>query len=168
MALSGTTCRTIRENINAVRKLEESFTSQRTFSDRIADGIGGFTGSLTFVLLHALWFGVWVAWNTLTPVRFDPFPFMLLSLIVSIEAIFLATFVLMKQNRMSRREDLRAHLDLQINLLSEREMTLVLQLLQRISTRLGAQLSTREIEELSEATSIEDLATQLRENLPKE
>ena len=87
---------------------------------------------------------------------------------VSCEAIFLSTFVLMKQNRMSKREDLRAHLDLQVNLLSEREMTLVLQLLQRISTRLGVRLSGEEIDELSEETSVEALATELRESLPEE
>jgi uncharacterized membrane protein len=87
---------------------------------------------------------------------------------VSCEAIFLSTFVLMKQNRMSKREDLRAHLDLQINLLSEREMTLVLQLLQRISTRLGVRLSGEEIDELSEETSVEALATELRDILPEE
>ena len=95
------------------------------------------------------------------------YPFLLLSVVVNLEAIFLSTFVLMKQNRMSKREDLRAHLDLQINLLSEREMTLVLQLLQRISTRLGVRLSTDEIEELTAETSVEELATQLRENLPE-
>ena len=113
-------------------------------------------------------FASWVLWNWLPGLpHFDPFPFMLLSLGVSLEAIFLSTFVLMKQNRMAKREDLRAHMDLQINLLSEREMTLVLQLLQRISTRLGLRLSTREIEELTEEVSVEDLASQLRDNLPE-
>jgi uncharacterized membrane protein len=132
------------------------------------DTIGGFSGSIKFVFLHALVFAGWIGWNLFTARKFDPFPFMLLSLLVSLEAIFLSTFVLMKQNRMSRREDLRAHLDLQINLLSEREMTLVLQLLQRISTRLGVRLSTEEIEELTEETSVEALASELRAYLPEE
>jgi len=159
----------IRQNIDAVRKLEEEFSRDRTLSDRVADLVGGFGGSLKFVAFHALFFGGWIVWNTVSGMRkFDPFPFMLLSLVVSLEAIFLSTFVLMKQNRMSKREDLRAHLDLQINLLSEREMTLVLQLLQRISTRLGVRLSTQEIEELSAETSVEELASQLRETLPED
>jgi uncharacterized membrane protein len=164
------TCSAIRRNIEAVRKLEEDFTQRRTLSDRVADTIGGFSGSLGFVVLHALWIAGWLAWNSLAPkpLRWDPFPFILLSVMVSCEAIFLSTFVLMKQNRMSKREDLRAHLDLQINLLSEREMTLVLQLLQRISTRLGVRLSGEEIDELSEETSVEALATELRESLPEE
>jgi len=148
--------------------MEEEFANSRTISDRIADTIGGFSGTPAFVAIHVLLFGGWILWNLLPGVpKFDPFPFLLLSVCVSVEAIFLSTFVLMKQNRMAKREDLRAHLDLQINLLSEREMTLVLQLLQRISTRLGVRLSTDEIEQLTEETSIEDLATQLRETLPE-
>jgi uncharacterized membrane protein len=169
IAPSTSTCKAIRENIEAVRKMEEEFARRRTLADRVADVVGGFGGSLKFVAFHAMVFGCWILWNTVWgPRKFDPYPFMLLSLMVNLEAIFLSTFVLMKQNRMSKREDLRAHLDLQINLLSEREMTLVLQLLQRISTRLGVRLSTREIEELSSETSVEELASQLRETLPED
>src|SRR4051812_13457352 len=167
MASPQSTCNAIRQNIEAVRKMEEEFANRRSLSDRIADTIGGFSGTLTFVTIHAVLIGGWILWNSYGRPKFDPFPFMLLSVCVSVEAIFLSTFVLMKQNRMSKREDLRAHLDLQINLLSEREMTLVLQLLQRMSTRLGVRLSTDEIEQLTEETSIEDLATQLRETLPE-
>jgi uncharacterized membrane protein len=163
--------RAIRENVEAVVKLEEDFIRNRSFADRIADTIGDFTGSVRFILLHAVVYGFWIVsnlgWLPGVP-KFDPFPFMLLSTIVSLEAIFLSTFVLMKQNRMSRREDMRAHLDLQINLLAEREMTLVLQMLQKISTRLGVRMSGDDIEELSEETSVEDLASHLREKLPDE
>jgi uncharacterized membrane protein len=163
------TCSAIRQNIDAVARLQESFDRNRTFADWAADEIGGFTGSIHFVIVHFVLFGAWilinVGWIPFIP-KFDPFPFLLLSAVVSLEAIFLSTFVLMKQNRMSRREELRAHLDLQINLLAEREMTLVLQLLQRISTRLGINLSTREIEELTAQTSVEALATELQEKLP--
>jgi uncharacterized membrane protein len=168
MPAPANTGRAIRENIDAVRKLEDEFTRNRTLADRIADVIGGFGGSLKFVAFHVLVFGGWIAWNAIGSRRFDPYPFLLLSLAVNLEAIFLSTFVLMKQNRMSKREDLRAHLDLQINLLSEQEMTLVLQLLRRISTRLGVPLSTQQLEELSGETSVEDLASQLRETLPED
>ncbi len=160
----------MRRNIEAVVKLQEEFDRNRTVSDWVADKIGGFSGSLTFILVHAVLFGSWILINTghvpFIP-RFDRFPFLLLSLAVSLEAIFLSTFVLMKQNRMSRREELRANLDLQINLLAEREMTLVLQLLQRMSSRLGIRLSTEEIDELSEETSVEALASELQEKLPE-
>jgi uncharacterized membrane protein len=160
-----------RRNIEAVAKLEEDFNRSRSRADRIADRVGGFSGSVAFVLLHALIFTAWIALNLgVVPGfrKFDPFPFMLLSVAVSLEAIFLSTFVLMKQTRMSKRADQRAHLDLQINLLAEREMTLVLQMLQRISTRLGVRPAGEEIEELSEETSLESLASQIQESLPEE
>jgi len=161
----------IRRNIEAVAKLEENFQRDRTATDRIADSIAAFTGSLKFVVLHAALFALWFAVNLgLVPgvPRFDPYPFLLLSLVVSLEAIFLSTFVLVKQNRMSRREDLRAHLDLQINLLTEREMTIVLQMLERISARMGVYPSSEELRELVEETSVEDVAQQLQKNLPEE
>jgi uncharacterized membrane protein len=84
---------------------------------------------------------------------------------MSTEAILLTAFVLIKQDRMSRRADQRAHLDLQINLLSEREMTLVLQMLDRISVRLGVRLPGSAVEELCEETSIAVLANELEEKL---
>jgi len=161
----------IRQNVEAVVKLEENFLRDRSLSDRLADVIAAFAGSLKFVALHAVVYGLWIVIN-LGKIpgipKFDPYPYMLLSMSVSLEAIFLSTFVLIKQNRMSRREDLRAHLDLQINLLSEREMTLVLQMLQEISSRLGIAHPTGELEELSEKTSVEDLATEILDKLPEE
>jgi len=165
------TCSAIRRNVQAVAKLEEDFNRNRSLSDRIADSVGSFAGSLPFVLLHLGFYSLWVLVNVgVVPAipRFDPFPFMLLNVGVSLEAIFLSTFVLMKQNRMSKRADQRAHLDLQINLLAEREMTLMLQMLQRISTRLGVRLSGEEIEELSEDISVEALAKELRDVMPDE
>jgi uncharacterized membrane protein len=161
----------IRRNVDAVVKLEEAVQRDRTKADRMADAIASFTGSLKFVALHAALFGVWIAvnlgWVPGVP-RFDPYPFMLLSTVVSLEAIFLSTFVLVKQNRMSRREDLRAHLDLQINLLAEREMTVVLQMLEGISKRMGVQPTSEAIQELTEETSVEAVAEQLQKNLPEE
>lgn len=160
----------IRRNIEAVAKLEENFIKNRSLADKLADWIGGFSGSVTFVLVHMTVYGLWILFNLklipgLKP--FDPYPFLLLSVVVSVEAIFLSTFVLMKQNRMSRRADQRDHLDLQINLLSEREMTMVLQLLQGISAKLGVRVSG-EHEELSSETSVEALAQQISEKLQDE
>ena len=109
-------------------------------AERVADAIADFSGSIRFALVHLGFFAAWIMLNLgVVPLirPWDRYPFLLLTMIVSLEAIFLATFVLIKQNRMSRRADQRAKLDLQINLLAEREMTLVLQMLQRISTRLG-------------------------------
>jgi uncharacterized membrane protein len=126
---------------------------------------------VTFVLCHAAIYGLWVLINLrfipwLKP--FDPYPFLLLNVVVSLEAIFLSTFVLMKQNRMSRQADQRDHLDLQINLLSEREMTMVLQLLQRIAAQLHVQVAGEHIDELTAETSVAEVAQQISERLNNE
>ena len=145
--------------------MEADYAKQRTFADRIADKIGDFSGSMAFVLLHLVVYGTWILINVgVLPVapRFDPFPFMLLSVLVGVEAIFLSTFVLMKQKRMSQRADERAHLDLQVNLLAEREMTLVLQMLVGISTKLGVPPEHEELKELAEETPLEVMAEELQ------
>src|SRR5215467_16119899 len=86
--------------------------------ERVADLITKFSGSMQFVYLHIGWFTVWIVLNV-TIARFDPFPFGLLTLIVSLEAIFLSTFVLLSQNREAARSDLRSEIDFETNVLSE-------------------------------------------------
>src|ERR1700692_4051841 len=93
----------IARNIEAIARVEETFVKNRSVADRIADWLGGFSGSLTFVLIHLAVYGSWILINVgIIPwvPRFDPYPFLLLSVGVSLEAIFLSTFVLIKQNRM--------------------------------------------------------------------
>ncbi len=90
--------------------------------DRVADRITAFAGSLHFVYIHAAWFAVWIAINVGALGRsreFDKFPFGLLTMIVSLEAIFLATFVMFTQNRQGRRADIRSDIDFETNLRSE-------------------------------------------------
>ena len=86
--------------------------------ERGADLLTQFTGSLPFVYQHIRWFTAWIVLNV-TTVRFDPVPFGLLTLIVSLEAIFLSTFVLLSQNREAARQDLRSEIDFETNVLSE-------------------------------------------------
>ncbi|WP_165486080.1 DUF1003 domain-containing protein [Frankia sp. Cppng1_Ct_nod] len=98
------------------------FMRMRTSQDRAADAITSFAGSLPFVYLHAAWFGVWVLMNEGVFGQaevFDPYPFGLLTMIVSLEAIFLSTFVMVSQNREAARQNLRADLDFETNLRSE-------------------------------------------------
>lgn len=90
--------------------------------DRVSDRITAFAGSLSFVYIHTVWFVIWIAINVgaLGKAReFDKFPFGLLTMIVSLEAIFLATFVMVTQNRQGRRSDIRSDLDFETNLRSE-------------------------------------------------
>jgi uncharacterized membrane protein len=160
----------IRQNIEAILRLEHAAMRQRTWADKIADGIAEFTGTIWFVVLHLAWFGVWVVINVgLVPFLqpFDPYPFQLLCMIVSLEAVLLATFVLIKQNRMGYLSDRREHLDLQINLLAEREVTRILRLSEQIARELGvphAEVSR----ELAEDTQVESLMQTLDSKLNRE
>jgi len=146
----------LERNIETLLELRCQLERERSLQDRIADWITRFSGSMLFVYLHAIWFGVWIAVNLGWLQRFDipvfdSFPFGLLTMIVSLEAIFLATFVLVSQNRQAEIEDERADLDLQINLLSEHEITRMLALVDAIAKHLGlAEASDAEIEELEE------------------
>ncbi|MEV6297691.1 DUF1003 domain-containing protein [Streptomyces sp. NPDC051896] len=94
----------------------------RGTEDKIADAITAFAGTMLFVYLHALWFTVWIVFNEGAfgqEAVWDPFPFGLLTMIVSLEAIFLSTFVMVSQNRQAAREDVRADLDFETNVRSE-------------------------------------------------
>jgi len=102
----------VRNELVAFRK------ERRQFQDRAADKITAFAGSMLFVYLHVIWFTAWLVVNV-TPWRFDPYPFGLLTLIVSLEAIFLSTFVMISQNREATRSNLRSEIDFETNVLSE-------------------------------------------------
>ena len=98
------------------------FARMRSTQDRVADAITAFAGTMLFVYIHALWFAVWIALNEGLLGRagiFDPYPYGLLTMIVSLEAIFLSTFVMVSQNRQATRENVRADLDFETNLRSE-------------------------------------------------
>ena len=92
---------------------------RRRNEQRAADGITAFSGTMTFVLLHMVWFGFWIIYNTTVSHPFDKFPFGLLTLIVSLEAIFLSTFVLMSQNESAKRDAERERNDHLTDLYSE-------------------------------------------------
>jgi len=131
----------IERYIRTIIRLRLKAARERTLQERIADAITGFSGRMLFVYVHILWFTAWILVNSgrfgLRP--FDPFPFGLLTMIVSLEAIFLATFVLISQNRMSQQAEHRADLDLHIDLLTEYELTRVLQMLDAIQDSMGIQ-----------------------------
>jgi CRP/FNR family cyclic AMP-dependent transcriptional regulator len=92
---------------------------------RIADWIAWFSGSMHFLIINGIWFVVWIIWNTLLPEarQFDPFPFGLLTMIVSLEAIFLSCFVLISQNRQAAKDKIRNDIEYDINVKAELEVT---------------------------------------------
>jgi uncharacterized membrane protein len=131
----------VRKNTAAVIEMQRKMTATRTLQGRVADTITTFSGSMSFVWIHAIWFGLWVLLNIgLVHVphvsEFDPFPFGLLTMIVSLEAIFLSTFVLISQNRLAAASEKRAELDLQVNLLAEQKATKALDMLDQITRQL--------------------------------
>ena len=132
------------ENVREIKRWEQTALHDRSAPERLSDWITALAGSGWARVAHLAWFAFWILANlaVIPAVQpFDPFPFPLLTTIVSIEAIFLALFVLASQNRLSRQADKRAHLDLQDDLLAEREMTVVLQLLQDIASQLAVKVS---------------------------
>jgi uncharacterized membrane protein len=130
----------VRRNIETLIAVREKMERGKTHQETVADAITRFAGSMTFVYIHALLFGGWILVNLgvvpwMQP--FDPFPFVMLAMIASVEAIFLSTFVLISQNRMQALADKRADLDLQINLLAEHEVTRLIGLVDDIARHLG-------------------------------
>ncbi|HEV8429003.1 MAG TPA: DUF1003 domain-containing protein [Pyrinomonadaceae bacterium] len=151
------------QNVETVTRLEEAAREQRTPSDRLAEKIARFCGSMTFVWVHVVWFGGWILLNLIPGIpHVDPFPFTFLTLIVSLEAIFLSTFILISQNLDSRITERRSHLDLQLNLLSEQENTKMIAMLHAIAAKVGADLNEdSHLKALSEEKQPERLIEQI-------
>ncbi len=154
-----------RRNIGRVLKIENAAKARRTPSDRVADAIARFCGSMTFVWVHVIWFGGWILFNVMPGFNhIDPFPFTFLTLVVSLEAIFLSTFILISQNHDARIGEKRNHLDLQINLLAEQETTKMLALLRQIAHQVGAAgADDEDARALQDETKPEKLVDQLEE-----
>jgi uncharacterized membrane protein len=159
----------IQDHIELIAKHEQEFLAQRSTAERLSDIVGCFIGSLTFVGLHLCLFAIWITWNSLPNVRhFDPYPFGLLQTSVAMESILAASFILMRQARLGRRSDERDHLMLQVLLLTEKEITAVLGMDRKIAGEMGLHqaANTQEVRDLSEKTSIDDVAQTIKENLP--
>lgn len=152
-----------QRNVEAVLELEKAAKEECTPSDRIAKHIADFCGSMTFVWVHVIWFASWILINSIPGIpHIDPFPFTFLTLVTSLEAIFLSTFILISQNQDTRISEKRNHLDLQINLLSEQENTEMLRMLRAIAEKVGADSRHGEhLHALTEETEPKSLAKQI-------
>lgn len=156
----------IEQNIQTMLHVRGVEDSRKTAQDRLADALTRFSGNMWFVYLHIAWFGWWVADNTgLIGSRiFDPYPFGLLTLIVSLEAIFLSTFVLISQNRAAAVADMRSDLDLQIDLLAEYEVTQLL----RVVTAIGKKLDVpgcegAELDQLEKPVAVGEVIKEIQQ-----
>jgi len=152
----------VTETIEEIVHLENRDRLHMGLSDKLASKITAFSGSMHYVWLHVVWFAVWIVVNislfVLAP--FDPYPFGLLTMIVSLEAIFLSTFVLITQNRQAIAADRRAKVDLQVNMIAEREITKLIEMVKHLHEHLGVGTLDHdpELEEMQEPTHVTKLA----------
>lgn len=158
------------QNVQEIAGIEREALRRRSAAERLGDLIATQAGRMWFVVLHAIWFLLWVVLNTGWGSRaggFDPYPFSLLTMVVSLESIFLSLFILMSQNRSARQADQRSHLDLQINLLSEHENTKMLKMLQALCSHHGLAAGTDpEIAGLAARTKPQEVLRELDQNVP--
>ena len=156
----------IQRNIRKIIQVRLKSAREQSLQDRIATGMTTFSGSMLFFYLHVAWFCIWFLLNTghlgITP--FDPYPYGFLTVVVSLEAIFLATFVLISQNLLSKEAERLTDLGLQTGLLTEHELTRVLQMLRVIQNKIG--ITNDEDSDLADAdlekeTRLEDVLSEI-------
>ena len=169
--------RRIRRSVGlnkAFRAIKAEHSANRSAMEILADRMIGIASSTPFLVIHAILFVLWVVWNTpgMPLPRFDPYPYGMLTTIVSLEAIFLSIFVLMTQSRESKIGELREELTLQVNLRIEEEVTKTLHLVAGLYSRLGLQLAEDPelkamLEPLDPKRIEEDLAEQIHASIPQ-
>ncbi len=163
----------LQDHIDLIARHEQEFQENRTPVECLGDTIAAFAGSLGFVALHLLLFAVWILANSLRSTaawHFDPYPFGMLDTVVAIEAILLASFILMRQSRLGKRSDQREHLVLQLLLLTEKETTKLLEMNAVMAEKMGLKSIMRdeELTALTQDTPIDEVAESIRESLPVE
>jgi uncharacterized membrane protein len=139
----------VHRNIKELCDHRQRHERKLSVSERIANKVAQFTGTTAFLYINAAFFFLWITLNMhafgLKP--FDPFPFGMLTTVVSLEAIFLSLFVLLSQNRMQKLADQQSELDLQINLLAEHELTRILVAVHMIAEKMELELPHKEEKE---------------------
>lgn len=163
----------VQEHIDTIAKHEQEFLKRRSPAERMGDLTAAVVGNLAFVAVHVFLFVFWISVNTMDVPRiphFDPAPFSLLGTIVALEAILLASLILMRQARLARRADERDHLMLQILLLTEKEVTVLIGMNQQIAVKAGVQdvENSQEIEQLGRNTSIDGVARDIQQRLSED
>jgi uncharacterized membrane protein len=161
-----------QHNIDAIAKLEHDALERRSLTERVSEFITKFVGNIGFLVAQLILISGWMLVNlhVIPGIKaFDPFPFGVLALIVSSESVFLTVFVLISQGRMARQSDRRSHLGLQVSMLSEQELTTILQMLQKLCQHVGVNVdsSKQEVQSFSKTTEIHKLASELEDKLPE-
>ena len=166
MSSDPTLSSTAKKNIETIAEVEQHLLRQRSWMERAGAAISRFFGSPHFIFAHIIFIAVWILWNAEVIAGFqpfDPYPFGLLALLVGIEFIFLTTFVLMNQQYQISHAEQWAHLDLQLTMLTEQEVTKNMQMLQTICQHLRLKKSAQdqEVKELTQATAVPALVDEM-------
>ena len=153
-------------NIEAVAKLERDSRRRKSRFDRVIDAVRAWAGSPLFIVLHVVWIAGWILINTRGP-AFDPYPFSFLNMTVAVEAIVLSSFLLMAQDRMTKEADRLDHLNLQVDLLAEQELTAIPNVVVALAERAGIDVKNDlpEIERLSARTDVHKIAATLEREM---
>ena len=157
------------KNVQAIAELEKRMLEERRHISRLSEIATRVAGSTPFIVGHLALFAGWVVINT-TRFAFDMAPFNLLNLILALEAIILTSIVLISQSDLRRISDLRAHLDLQVNILAEQELTAFLGLLNQLCKRLDVDVHSAQprVDALAKDTDLETIAAVLEKTLEHE
>lgn len=158
----------IKHHRLVVQSYRAKADAKRTWSDKFADKLTLKFGSVLFLALNAVWFLVWISINTnmipgIEP--FDPFPFGLLTMIVSLEAIFLAIIVLISQNRDAKVAELREEIDLQVNSIAETEVSKIIEMLALLLKKEGIKIDDPDVEDMTRPIRNQDIERILERQL---
>jgi uncharacterized membrane protein len=159
----------LERNIQTLLERRAREEQSRGLQDKIADTVTRFTGTMTFVYIHVALVGTWIFWNS----SFSPFPrfdesLVMLAMLASVEAIFLSTFILITQNRLTALANKRADLDLQISLLAEHEITRMMDLVTAMAQKMGIEDShSPDLQHLRKDVAPEKVLDKLEESYRK-
>ena len=155
-----------------IKSMKARMDANRSWADRLADRINAGFGSMSFFTFHVLFFATWILINTgiiPTIAPFDPYPFGFLTMVVSLEAIFLSIFVLISQNRAAKIADVREEVDLQINVRAEQEITRIINMLDEIHDKLGLTAEDdRQLKKMKKNTNLRKIEKEILEEMERD
>jgi len=152
-----------RRNVDSIAKMEIAATTSRSLGEKWADAVAACVGSWLFLIIQSILLFVWIIANVtkLLSTQWDPYPFVLLNLVLSFQAAFATPIILMSENRQSRLSERRNHLDLQINLLAEQENTEQLRLLRVLCEKMGIDPGGPDERALEQSAKPDDITQQI-------
>jgi uncharacterized membrane protein len=155
-----------QRNIELIAQMEKAAETGRTFGETVADLVARVVGSWTFLIVQSVILGIWMILNLVGAwMHWDPYPFILLNLVLSFQAAFATPIILMSQNRQGRLNDRRNHLDLQVNLLAEQENTEQLRLLRMVCEKLEIPFDREKERAFEEAIEPTEIVRQITETV---